>query len=232
MGKKQFWVVIDTETTVEDTVADFGAVIVDRTGKVHAQCGVLLAGHFDGKELFYDHNATGLWAKAGAEKRRAHYVEMLNNGSRMMASVAAVNRWLEKVSGKYDPEMTAYNLAFDVSKCANTGIDLSMFSRRFCLWQASVGNICNSKAFKQFALENHAFNSPTQKRNMTFQTNAEIVSGFLNGQFVEEPHTALEDAMNFEVPILAHILKKKGWKEKITPYDWNKFQVRDHFAPK
>ena len=53
--------------------------------------------------------------------------------------------------------LTAYNLAFDKSKCLNTGIDLSGFNSEFCLWQAAVGNICNTKKFRQFALSNHAF---------------------------------------------------------------------------
>jgi hypothetical protein len=182
--------------------------------------------------LFYDPTTNGFWGKKAAIERKEKYVGMLNGGSRMLASITAVNRWLEKACGKYDPELTAYNLAFDASKCKNTGIDLNMFSRRFCLWQASVGNICGTKAFKQFALANHAFNNATQHGNMTFKTNAEIVAGFLNGQFVEEPHTAIEDAIQFEVPILSHIVNKSKWREKITPYDWNKFQVRDHFQPK
>lgn len=232
MGKKQFFMVVDTETTVADTVADFGAVVVDRTGAIHAQCAILVAGEFDAKELFYDPKTNGFWGKQAAIERKEKYVGMLNSGARMMASVNAINRWLEKANAKFSPELTAYNLPFDVSKCGNTGIDLNPFSRRFCLWQASVGNICQSKAFKQFALENHAFNAPTEHGNMSMKTNAEIVAGFLAGEFREEPHTAIEDAINFEVPILAHILKKKAWREKIIPYNWRDFQVKNHFSPK
>jgi hypothetical protein len=150
----------------------------------------------------------------------------------MLASVNAVNKWINQVIGKYDPSLTAYNLAFDKSKCANTGIDLSGFSDSFCLWGAAVGNICNKKDYRNFALQNHAFNKPTQHGNMTFQTNAEIVCGFINGQFEKEPHTALEDARDFELPILKAILKKRDWREKIKAYNWREFQTKDWFTAK
>ena len=67
---------------------------------------------------------------------------------------------------------------------------------------------------------------------MTFQTNAEIVCGFINGEFKEEPHTALEDARDFELPILREIIRKKNWRDNITPYNWREFQVKNHFTAK
>jgi hypothetical protein len=232
MAKKQYFIIVDTETTKDDTVADFGAVVCDRAGNVVAQCGVLVKDHFDTKELFYNPADSGFWGKLAAEKRFLMYQDMLNNGTRMMASVAAINCWLAKVIGQYDPELTAYNLAFDLGKCANTGIDLTKFKSSFCLWGAAVGNICDKKAFKQFALENHAFNARTQHGNMTLQTNAEIVAGYIAGSFTEEPHTALEDAIYFELPILKAVIKSKGWREKITAYNWRNFQVKAHFTAK
>lgn len=232
MAKKQFFAILDTETTINDTVADFGMVICDRQGNIHNQCAVMVKDHFDKMELFYNPKDTGFWGKIAAENRRIKYTEMLNNGTRVLASVNAINSWIQKAIGRYNPELTAYNLAFDVDKCRKTGIDLNGFKSRFCLWQAAVGNICNNKKFKEFVLQNHAFNNVTEKGNLTFKTNAEIVAGYLNGEFIEEPHTAIEDAIDFELPILKHILTKRDWKEKITPYDWNKFQVRNHFQVK
>lgn len=232
MARKQYFLIVDTETTIKDTVADFGAIVVDRKGVIQAQCAILVKDHFDSMELFYNPADTGFWGKAAAEKRKLQYVEQMNSGSRMLASVSAINRWLEKANGKYSPILTAYNLPFDVDKCRNTGIDLTMFAERFCLWAAAIGNICTSKAYRKFALENHLFNAPTQFRNMTYKTNAECVTGFLNGEFREEPHTAIEDAIYFELPILAAVLKKKNWKEKVIPYNWKAFQVKDHYEPK
>lgn len=229
MAKKQFFLIVDTETSIDDRVADFGAVVVDRKGIIHHQCAVMVNGVFGSVDLFYDKAATGLWAKSGLNRRTDNYNKMLENGSRTLASVNAINRWLEKVSGKYNPTLTAYNLAFDSGKCKNTGIDLNMFSDRFCLWAAAVGNICSTKGYRQFVLQNHLFNSRTEKGNMTFSTTAESVAGYLAGEFKIEPHTAIEDAIDFELPILKHIIAKKGWKNKITPYSWNAHQVKDHF---
>jgi hypothetical protein len=232
MAKKQFFLIVDTETTSEDTVADFGAVIVDRKGEIFAQCAVLVAGEFDAKDLFYLPNSNGGWSKAASVKKREFYNSLLASGSRMLANVSAINRWLDKAIGKFAPTLTAYNLAFDADKCAKTGIDLTGFSQRFCLWQAAVGNICGSKAYREFALQNHRFNAPTEKGNMTYQTNAETVFGFLNGSIIEEPHTAIEDAVNFELPILTHILKRKKWQDRIVAYDWKAHQVKDNYTAK
>ena len=232
MAKKQFFCIIDTETTMENTVADFAAVICDREGKIYAQCAVLVAGHYGNFELFHDKKKNDIWGYAGLEKRKEAYKNMHLRGERMIASVNAINKWLQQAIGKYNPELTAYNLSFDLDKCNNTGIDLSGFTNKFCLWQAAVGNICNSKKYRHFVLENHLFNPPTEYHNMTFQTNAESVCGFINGEFKTEPHTALEDARDFELPILREILRKKDWKNKITPYNWRNFQVKDNFTAK
>ncbi len=181
-------------------------------------------------ELFYDRNNAGIWSQASVTRRMDNYNNMLTNGTRMLASVNAINRWLEKAAGKYNPELTAYNLAFDKSKCQNTGIDLNMFTNSFCLWAASVGNICNTKAYRKFVLDNHLFNKVTEKGNMTFSTTAEAVTGYLSGQMTDEPHTSLEDIIGYELPTLVHIMKKRGWKEKITPYSWHDFQVKNNFC--
>ena len=230
--KKQYFAILDTETTINDTVADFAIVICDRQGKIYTQCAVLVKNHFSTMQLFHDKNKNDIWGYAGLQKRQADYDTMLENGTRMVASVNAINKWISQAIGKYDPILTAYNLSFDLAKCANTGIDLSAFTQKFCLWQASIGNICNTKKFKQFALDNHCFNNVTTKGNMTFKTNAEIVCGFLNNNIITEPHTALEDARDFELPILINIVKKKKWQDKIKSYNWLDFQVKNHFQAK
>lgn len=232
MAKKQFFAIVDTETTITDKVVDFSAVICDRQGKIHAQCAVLIQNIFGVDTLFYDINSADIWSKASIAKRMGNYNSMLSTGTRMLASVNAVNRWLEKAVGKFDPELTAYNLAFDESKCRNTSIDLSIFSKRFCLWGAAVGNICNTRKYKEFVLNNHLFNTPTKHRNMTYSTTAEAVTGYLNGQFIDEPHTSLEDIIGFELPTLVHLNKKRGWREKIKPYNWKDHQVNQHFGAK
>lgn len=228
MAKKQFFAIVDTETTIADTVADFACIIVDRAGTIHASCAVIIGAELD-KGLFFDVN-NKLWSENNAKLKEANYRKMLADGTRVLASVGAINRWIDKAIGKFNPELTAYNLAFDRAKCFNTGIDLTGFKSSFCLWQAAVGTICKSKDYKRFILENHLFNAVTAQNNMTFKTNAEAVTSFLNGEFLTEPHTALEDTQFFELPILTKILKIKNWREKITAYNWRDFQVKQNFT--
>jgi hypothetical protein len=229
MAKKQYFLILDTETTITDKVVDFGAVICDRQGNIHAQCAIMVQSVFGVDSLFYNKDLPGIWSAANVSKRMDNYNAMLTAGTRMLASINAINRWIEKAIGKYDPELTAYNLAFDASKCANTGIDLNGFSRRFCLWAAAVGNICQTKGYKQFALDNHLFNARTQYGNMTYSTTAEAVTGYLSGELTDEPHTSIEDIIGWELPTLVHILKKRNWREKMIAYNWKSFQVKDHF---
>ena len=233
MAKKQFFLIVDTETTIEDTVADFGAIVCDKQGAIFAECAVLVAGEYGTKKLFHDKNANDIWGYAGLKKRENNYKNMLENGSRMLVSIPAINRWLERAKGKFEPELTAYNLAFDLNKAKNTGIDLNIFENRFCLWHSSAAHFAESKAFRQFVLDNHLFNTPTKSQNMTYKTNAEVVAAFVQGgEFLEEPHTAYEDAKFFELPILKAIVKRKQWREKSKAYNWRDFQVKDHFRVK
>jgi hypothetical protein len=146
MAKKQFFAIVDTETTICDTVADFACIIVDRDGIIHNQCAVIIQSEFS-KGLFYDVK-NPLWSKENATKKANDYQAMMQSGSRVLGSVNAVNRWIDKAIGKYNPILTAYNLPFDTAKCANTQIDLTGFSDRFCLWAGAVGNICQTKQYK------------------------------------------------------------------------------------
>lgn len=232
MAKKQWFIAIDVETTITDKVVDFGAVIHDRHGVIAQQCGILVRDIFGVDPLFYDRSSSGHWTQASIERRMGIYNNMLETGSRMLASVNAINTWLAKAIGKYNPTMYAYNLAFDEGKCRNTGIDLNGFSDRFCLWAAAVGNICHTKKYRQFCMDNHLFNNVTDKGNMTYSTNAENVTGYLNGQVMDEPHTSVEDIIGFELPIFQHIARKDKWREKATAYNWRNHQVKDHFVAK
>ena len=68
---------------------------------------------------------------------------------------------------------------------------------------------------------------------MTIQTNAEKMAHYITGRNNDEPHTALEDAIYFELPILIAVLKKRNWKEFMgTAYNWRDYQVKDHFQAK
>ena len=232
--KKDIYLLIDTETTTNNLVVDFGAIVVNRKGEILHQCAILINGIFGVSSLWYDTtNSTGIWSKQGTDKRMTKYNTMLDNGSRMIASVNGINRWLERVKGKYNPILTAYNLPFDMNKCDNTGIDLTMFDQRFDLWTASFNRWALTNKYKNFALENHAFNNRTQLGNMTYQTNAEIMAKFITQENLEdEPHTALEDLIGYELPILNKLINTTTKEDFMNPsqgFDWRKVQLKDNF---
>ena len=239
MAKKDYFFLFDTETTQDSMVADFAGVICDREGKIYSQIAVLVKDIYTDQEnhpLFHIFGDNGdLWSKASLPKRYNHYNKMVDSGLRMIASVTAINSWLAKAKAQYNPYLTAYNLAFDVGKCENTCIDLTIFDKRFCLWYASVTRWAKSKKYRQFILDNHAFINPTQLGNMSYRTNAETMARYVLGEpgYPDEPHTALEDVIDYELPILKAVVKgksKKIWSNP-EPWNWRELQVKNHFKP-
>jgi len=238
---KNYFLTVDTETTQSDQVADFAAVITDSKGQIMAQCAVMVNGIFTDEinhHLFFDSklDSDALWSKQGADKRYMVYNTMLKEGSRMLASVAGINSWLAKANKQFSPILTAYNLPFDLGKCANTGIDLTIFDRRFDLMAVAQNMFVKDKKFLTFVLENHLFNNPTKLGNMTFQMKAETVANFLSGMVQAEPHTALEDIIDFELPILRAVLKKYSVRKllslEFSSVSWQNRQVKDYFKVK
>ena len=235
--KKDYYLIIDTETTMSEKVADFGAVVVDRKGNIQAQCAVLVNGVFGIDALFYINaeKENSIWSKQGKDRRFTKYNEMLENGTRMLASVNAINNWLNRVMGKYNPILTAYNLPFDMDKCQKTGIDLTMFTQSFCMWRVAFNKYAMTKSYKNFAMQIHAINPPTKFGNCSFQTNAEVMTKFVtqNPTLIDEPHTALEDIIYYELLILKNMLKNMTKSELLDSdlgFDWRKVQLKDHFT--
>jgi hypothetical protein len=234
---KNFFAIIDTETTIDGLVADFACVICDQKGNVVKQMAVIVSDVYKKNDLFYDNKATGEFTKASLSRRYARYDNMIASGSRRLASVISINSWLKKAIALYNPILTAYNLPFDLEKSANTGIDLTEFKDSFCLWQAAFSIFAHKKAFRQMVIDTHAFNTPTAQGNMTFKTNAEVMARFVlgNPSLEDEPHTALEDVIFYELPILKAVFNKKSYrwlKANIRPYSWKETQVKDWFKAK
>jgi hypothetical protein len=234
---KNYFCIIDTETTIDGLVADFAAVIVDQKGNVVKKMAVIVSDVYKKHDLFYDEKQDSVFSKASLSRRYAKYDRMINEGSRVLASVKSINIWLEKAIAAYNPILTAYNIAFDSEKCSNTGINLTNFRENFCLWQAAFTLFAHKKAFRQLVLDTHAFNPPTKFGNMTFKTNAEVMARFVTGNInlEDEPHTALEDIIFYELPILTAVFKNKSYrwlKNNIRPYNWKETQVNEWFKVK
>jgi len=206
---KHYYLIVDTETTAKNTVADFGAVIVDRQGVIHEQFGVLIDGHFGTLPLFSDHRAPAeaFFSTQMLHRRRKHYDQLLANGQRSLCSASLVNLWLARVLGQYDPVLTAYNLSFDFGKCANTDIDLGIFSQRFCLMKAAKRVIGTRADYVQFC-NDRGLITPTGKPRMTADAMAKFLDDTnYDGSLEDEPHTALEDARDYEAMILYALLR-------------------------
>ena len=114
MANKQILLIVDTETTIIQTVADFGAVVVDlSTATILEQTGVLLWDEFTSKELWYDKSVDDheYWSRKNSKIRKKDYEGYIVAGWRTIGAQAWVNGWLIRMQEKYDPIVTAYNLS-------------------------------------------------------------------------------------------------------------------------
>jgi hypothetical protein len=239
MAKKKFFLIVDTETTQTDKVADIGIVVCDKQGVIHYEGGFMVAETYCdavNHPLFHIFgDANDVFSAASLPARRARYDAMISDGRRMVASVAAINSLLAKINARYSPVLTAYNLNFDLGKCANTGIDLTHFDKRFCLWYAAAAKWGRTKDYLRFVLENGYFGNRTKLGHVGVQTKADVVAKFLLGaDLPDEPHTALEDARDYELPILAALVKNTKVAEYMTPrpYSYRDFAAKNLFTVK
>jgi hypothetical protein len=209
---KHYYLIVDTETTKKQTVADFGAVLITRQGEIVERFGAMVLGHFGKMPLFADATApdSALWSEQSAKRREKDYYSMLDTGERSIASPALINQWLVRVNAQYAPVLTAYNLAFDLGKCRNTRIDLGIFGQSFCLMKAAKRQIGTLAEYHDFCHDNRFLTLALRKPSMTADTMAKFILGV---SLEDEPHTALEDAQFYEAPILTKILESVTRKQ-------------------
>ena len=198
---KHYYLIVDVETSASNQVLDFGAVIVDRNGKLFDQLGVLV------KENI---NQDFHWALGSPFEIKKKYKALLDADFRSIQSVNQINLWLKKIKENYDPVLTAYNIGFDMSKCRATGIYLDLFDQRFCLWGASKATICKTPEYIAFVEDNMFFTKGGQ-----ISTKADYVARFLDEDLPPEPHTALEDARDYESVILYAIIHSPETRKAI-----------------
>lgn len=230
MAKKQFFFICDTETTMRDTVADFCGIIVDRKGREYNRIAVLISGHYGNFKLFHDKNSSDeIWTLKGLKARNAAYKDMLEHGVRMLASVRAVNKWLSQALLSYpDLIFVAYNAEFDIRMMKNTGIDFE-FKNNFCLWRASVDRVSKDRDYIK-----HCLNRKWLTAKLNLRTNAEAMAEYaLMRELPNEPHTALEDVIEYELPIFLWLVKHKSWKKySQLGYNWQAWQLKNLVVPK
>jgi len=207
---RHYYLIVDTETTQRGTVADFGAVIVTKQGEIVEQFGAMVLGHFGKLPLFSDPNADpdAFWSEQSAYRRAKNYDDMLESGERSISSPALINQWLAGIKARYNPTLTAYNLAFDLGKCRNTRINLGIFGSRFCLMKSAKRKIGVLACYQDFCKARGLLTAKLRKPSMTADAMAKYIADTeYSGSLADEPHTALEDARDYEAMILAYILR-------------------------
>jgi len=201
--------IVDTETTREQTVADFGAVILDlEKREVLDEIGCLIYGQFDEVELWSNPyaNTGDFWSAQNVRARRKHYIKRIKNGTRSIAADNLINIWLAKNVGRYNPALTAYNLSFDKPKCLKTGINVGLFRKEFCLLKQARNYSSINARYIEWA---HNNNLLTKAGNPSYT--ADNVARFILGESLDpEPHTALEDARDYEAPIAQYLYDQGG----------------------
>ena len=209
---RHYYLIVDTETTKKQTVADFGAVLITKQGEIVERFGAMVLGHFGKMPLFADPTApdSALWSEQSAKRREKDYYSMLDTGERSIASPALINQWLVRVNAQYAPVLTAYNLSFDLGKCRNTRINLGIFAQSFCLMKAAKRQIGTLAEYHDFCHDNRFLTLALRKPSMTADTMAKFILGV---SLEDEPHTALEDAQFYEAPILTKILESVTRKQ-------------------
>ena len=209
---KHYYIIVDTETTRRDTVADFGAVVVDRKGKIVDQFGALVLGHFGKFALFSDPSLddSEFWSDQSAQRRQKNYEAMLEAGQRSISSPALIQQWLWATNARYAPVLTAYQLSFDFGKCEKTRINLGIFSESFCLMKAAKKSIGVLADYQDFCRDNFLLTKKLRKPQMT----ADAMAKYIIGEgLADEPHTALEDARDYEAAILHYLLRSHSRKQ-------------------
>ena len=207
---RHYYLIVDTETTQRGTVADFGAVIVTKQGEIVEQFGAMVLGHFGKLPLFSDPNADAdaFWSEQSAYRRAKNYDDMLESGERSISSVGLINQWLAGINARYNPALTAYNLAFDLGKCRNTRINLGIFGSRFCLMKSAKRKIGVLACYQDFCKARGLLTAKLRKPSMTADAMAKYIADTeYSGSLADEPHTALEDARDYEAMILTYILR-------------------------
>lgn len=213
---RHYYLIVDTETTQRGTVADFGAVIVTKQGEIVEQFGAMVLGHFGKLPLFSDPNADAdaFWSEQSAYRRAKNYDDMLLSGERSISSPALINQWLAGIKARYNPTLTAYNLAFDLGKCRNTRINLGIFGSRFCLMKAAKRKIGVLASYQDFCKARGLLTAKLRKPSMTADAMAKFIADTeYSGSLADEPHTALEDARDYEAMILTYILRDTTRKQ-------------------
>ena len=202
--------VIDTETTKNGYVYDFGAAIMDiGTGEVIDSMNVVI------EETF---NNVSAMATAYYAAKVPTYLEAINAGELEVLPFSECFKRFSSLLESYNVRsIWAYNIAFDFKALNRTIAELSnVFVTSFfpasvkCydLMSSAINLVGNTRRYQKWAIA-HDYVTPTGRARATAETIFRFITD--DTSFVED-HTALSDAI-IEADILAHLVaKKSGYK--------------------
>lgn len=206
MGKRKYYLVLDTETVADARIPfDIAYTIVNRKGEIVEQ-----------RDFFTQEivgNATGLYliAKDSFSKSKAQfYFETAAANPNMIQPFAEIVRELQESRARWnDAAVVAYNARFDVgvinrfAEALNQEVVFAEDAEVWDLWNIALHSLCNSRNYVEFSLLN---NFITEAGNV--KSSAEAVFNYLlkDGSFTEA-HTALADT-EIEAEILLACFKR------------------------
>jgi len=216
---------------------DFGAVVINlNTGNIvpGGEMATLLPPDDIEYDLFYNPNdpdRSSFWSHRALKGRRKNYKKLFDKGLRSISRPELVNIWVrDHIASNTRPRpiIAAYNWDFDRGVCERSGIrsvlegplawDDSTESG-FCLMnraKAVMGpNGILHDEYYEWCRENHDPDDPhwrlitkTGRASMKADSVAKYI-GHRNNFYINEPHTALEDAKYYEAPIATFLRKNK-----------------------
>lgn len=205
MGKKKYFMILDTETC-GDLVFDYGYTVIDRKGNIVAE------GSFVCEEFMNHPERLDMFHDRFTKTKIAQYYFSLYMGLNEFTVMpfAEIRRTINTVRKAFNATVCAYNAKFDVSHLLKTaqyfGYDQFFKGNvKFMdIWAMALSVLCNSRNYLKFCAEHDL---TTAKGHP--QTGAEAVYRYLtNDANFEEKHTARADC-EIESYIFAAIIRRK-----------------------
>lgn len=202
MAKKKYYAILETVATNRDMVADIAIIICDGQGRVFNRVAVVV------KECYGDFLSQNDLAQADFYD----YAGKLNSGERVLASVVAVNHWIRQAFAKYNPELISWDLFLHLNRCAKTGIELSVFEQKICLFAVAQKILFSSTKFLKFSdLNGCAFD--LKASGDCSGVELMTVLKFFSEKEGEIEVAALEKARDAVMPVLCSLVRSKRWRK-------------------
>ena len=205
MGKKKYFMILDTETC-GNLVFDYGYTVIDRKGNLVAE------GSFVCEEFMNHPETLDMFHDRYTKTKIAQYYYALYMGTNEFTVIpfAEIRRTINTVQQAFNASVCAYNAQFDKEHLITTAqyFGYKKFFKTdvhyMDIWGMALSTICNSRNYFKFCVENEFFTAKGYPK-----TGAECVYRFITKDVnFEEKHTARADC-EIETAIFMKILRRK-----------------------